>query len=64
MFCYLHLNDLFGDFDAFGLGEFGEALLDLFVGRDDAAETTAEQVLVKVLDLAGVILLIPQAILL
>ena len=60
MFCYLHLNDLLGDFDAFGLGELGQTLLDLLVGRDDAAQTTAEQVLVEVLDLAGVVLLIPQ----
>ena len=53
MYCRCGLSQvLFGYFNAFGLGEFGEALLDLFVGRDDAAETTAEQVLVKVLDLA------------
>ena len=60
MFCYLHLNDLLGDFDAFGLGELGQTFLDLLVGWDDAAQTTAEQVLVEVLDLAGVVLLIPQ----
>ncbi len=33
MFCYLHLNDLLGDFDAFGLGELGQTFLNLLVGR-------------------------------
>ena len=61
MFCYLRLDELLGDLDALGLGELSKSLLDLLVGGDDAAQAAAEQVLVKVLDLAGVILLIPQA---
>ena len=53
IFCYLRLDELLGDLDALGLGELGKPLLDLLVGGDDAAQAAAEQVLVKVLDLAG-----------
>ena len=55
MFCYLRLDELLGDLDALGLGELGKSLLDLLVGGDDAAQAAAEQVLVKVLDEATVV---------
>ena len=53
-------NALLCDFDALGLGELGQAAFDLLVCRDDVAQVAAEQVLIEVLHLAGMVALIPQ----
>ena len=53
-------NALLCDFDALGLGESGQTAFDLLIGGDDVAQVAAEQILVEVLHLAGVIALIPQ----
>jgi len=50
-----------GAFDAFGLGQLDQTAVDLLVRGDDVAQVAAEEVLVEVLDLAGLVLEIPQA---
>ena len=52
-------NALLCDFDALGLGESGQTAFDLLIGGDDVAQVAAEQILVEVLHLAGVIALVP-----